>query len=175
MTFSIRTLLVTTIVAAIALAVWQHKEAHRRLWSEYTSNSIEKSQWKSRGWFYGWAIDNNGFTYLENTDPRFVDFRYWGDGGGCEKYFTIWRIPYTSKAMSEHVQAFGLLQQEITPEIIEVLESNLPKDCRFKTTDSLVVYQPKGHTEISYFARILIHDVENQMIIFYDMDQEIPA
>ena len=175
MKFSIRTLMLITLATCVIMAIWQRYDSHRRLWQEYTSGSLPKSAWMHESRFYRFAVKHSGFTYLDETDPNYVDFRYWSDNRGCAKFWTLWRLPYTESALVEHVNHLKLQKCELSASMIEALVANMPSDWGFKHDRQFIVYQPKGQNEISYFCRLLLYDRESGIIYFYDMDQEIPA
>ena len=144
-------------------------------WRENTRSSLPVSEWAKESATYGIYSAHKGFTCLSDSDPQFVDFRYWSDNGNVAKFWTVWRLPYSKNALDQHVECFELSECSLSQDMRDALASNIPKDWNLELDSQFVFYQPKLQVSISYFCRLLLYDKKEGVIYFYDMDQEVPA
>jgi len=172
MRYSIRTALVVMLAVALATVVWKRYADHRKLWSGYTENSQSKAELAQVARFYV-----SSFPYINDLDPQWVDFRGWTDGGGCAKFWTCWRTPYSEAALRAHLEQYEYVACPRTEIVIGVLENNLPADWDFNAESQLDIYCPDWQKNNGnyYFCSFIVVDKDARIIYFYDQDQEVPA
>ena len=190
MKFKISSLLIVTLVASIALALWSKNREFQRRWERYTELSLPRSEW-----------DSSRFVrpaFLNDLNPKFVDFRSWRDETNGA-WWTIWRTPSTNNLLEAHIEHFDLTQQSLSDEMTVFLYRSMPLDWAMEHDTEFEVYQPKSqpsswaerqntiiplgqsfedeiHDSLSEpnFApcncTFLLHDVENDIIYFYSMN-----
>ena len=166
-------LLLAICLASIFVAIGNRYQRHRQLWSQYSANSLPKSEWKKRGAIY-YYVQNKGFQCLELMDSNYVDFRV---RGNSDRWITSWRIPFSPSALTNHLEFLDLEFQpgEPTQDILEDVATEFPKDWGMTLSDQLQFYLRCNCDDFSYFSRFLIVDTDNGIIYFFDLDNSIPG
>ena len=173
MKYSLRLFMLILLLSSLVIAFGTRYHRHWTLWSLYSSNSLQKSDWESKGWVYRNSA-KNGFQCLELLDPNFVDFRC---SGNSDRWVTAWRIPHSTSALNEHLKFLELDPEPRSPtnDILENMKNEFPEDWEVAITGELQFFLRRNCDDFSYFCRFLMVDPIHGIIYFFDLDHSIPA